>query len=225
VNIDPRAVNMQLQRAVPSVATSTVACLVACLACACGGAVATQPTAPPLPPATPIAAGDTASACGAAWLAAPAVDASLAPPPEGGAVIAHVTATGVQTYTCARGADGATSWTPSGPDADLSDCNGARAGRHFASQAGAAAPEWQATDGSYVVAQKAAATPAPGDPNAVPWLLLRVTDHGGAGAISRARYVQRVRTHGGVAPTTACDAGAVARVPYSADYYFVGAAQ
>lgn len=41
----------------------------------------------------------------------------------------------------------------------------------------------------------------------------------------RARFIHRVNTAGGVAPTTGCDAanvGATRRVNYTADYYFWG---
>ena len=40
-------------------------------------------------------------------------------------------------------------------------------------------------------------------------------------------YIQRVNTTGGLAPTSGCDAstvGTVAKVPYTADYYFYKAA-
>jgi hypothetical protein len=63
---------------------------------------------------------------------------------------------------------------------------------------------------------------------AVPWLLLDAvgTERGPAGGaiLAHTTFVQRLNTHGGVAPQTGCDAaanvGATALVPYSADYFF-----
>jgi hypothetical protein len=59
----------------------------------------------------------------------------------------------------------------------------------------------------------------------VPWLLLQVTADGGSGALGGTRFVQRTGTAGGAAPSSGCDAahaGAVMKVPYSADYWFLG---
>ncbi len=61
---------------------------------------------------------------------------------------------------------------------------------------------------------------------AVPWLLLRAKSNEGAGAFASVKYIQRVDTKGGVAPSAGCDAaqaGAEARVDYSANYAFYGA--
>jgi hypothetical protein len=63
----------------------------------------------------------------------------------------------------------------------------------------------------------------PRDPAAIPWLLLRATSHGGSGRMGDVTFVQRIRTSGGNAPPTGCDAqhaGSVARVPYRALYCF-----
>lgn len=59
----------------------------------------------------------------------------------------------------------------------------------------------------------------------IPWLLLRAKSNEGAGALARVRYIQRVDTVGGIAPSRGCDAshlGARARVDYSANYDFYG---
>jgi len=66
------------------------------------------------------------------------------------------------------------------------------------------------------------------DPNAIPWLLLRVVGAEDGpipnGALSRATYLQRINTQGGLAPEGGCsralDLGVKALVPYSADYVF-----
>jgi hypothetical protein len=164
--------------------------------------------------------------CPAAWLQPPVVDPAIAIPDGGAAAVAHALAKGTQNYTCKHSgdaADGGFAWTLAGPEAVLSDCTAAVMGQHFASDAGAAAPEWQTTGGDYVVGHKVAAY-AP-DKSAVPWLLL-ATDHaGGSGPIAGTKYVQRVSTTGGVAPSAQCDANTVGitqKVPYSADYYFFG---
>ena len=65
-------------------------------------------------------------------------------------------------------------------------------------------------------------------PGAIPWLLLEVvaSQRGPAGGdiLTRSTFIHRLNTGGGVAPTTGCgqstDVGAVALVPYTADYYF-----
>ena len=61
---------------------------------------------------------------------------------------------------------------------------------------------------------------------AIPWLLMRAKSNEGAGALAGVKYIQRVDTVGGVAPSSGCDAahaGAEARVEYSANYDFYGA--
>ncbi|MBV9949721.1 MAG: DUF3455 domain-containing protein [Myxococcales bacterium] len=177
---------------------------------------------------TAAALGAPGDACPSEWLRAPAVAASIAVPDGGGAPAIHVAASGTQNYACARAAgDGGAgfAWIPVGPEATLSDCRGAVVGSHFGSDAGASAPEWQLRDGSYVVGRKLAASTPPEAAGAVPWLLLGADGRGGSGPLANARFVQRVATRGGVAPSGGCDAGtlgAVQKVPYQADYYFYG---
>jgi hypothetical protein len=142
----------------------------------------------------------------------PLPDPALAVPP-GNALALQLEAVGVQVYTCAATPSGA-AWTFTAPEADLTRA-GAAAGKH------AAGPTWRALDGSEVVGAKvAAATP---DPGAVPWLLLRAASHAGPGSMAPVTFIQRVATHGGLAPTGGCGAatvGAIARVPYTATYCF-----
>jgi uncharacterized protein DUF3455 len=123
-------------------------------------------------------------------------------------------AEGVQVYACA--ANGASfAWTLERPEARLSEAGGRAAGTHYAG------PTWESTDGSKVVGAKVeAATP---DAAAIPWLLLRAASHAGSGRMEAVTFVQRVRTAGGNAPATGCDAGhagATVRVPYRALYCF-----
>jgi Protein of unknown function (DUF3455) len=63
--------------------------------------------------------------------------------------------------------------------------------------------------------------------DAIPWLLLSAasTTVGEDGdRLAKTTYIQRLETSGGVAPApascTATHAGAIAEIPYSADYYF-----
>jgi hypothetical protein len=176
---------------------------------------------------------DASPGCPASWYTGPTV-AALALP-DGGAVILHAMANGTQDYTCTgtvidAGADGGDAgesfaWTFVAPEAELSDCNATLIGHHFASEAGAAAPEWQTLDGTYVVGHKVAAYTPDGGSGSVPWLLLGATSASGSGTLGRTTYVQRVNTAGGTAPSTGCDQGALGttqKVPYAADYYFFG---
>jgi hypothetical protein len=178
----------------------------------------------PAGPAASVSAATTAtgaSECPAPWLAPPAVDAPIALPADGGHVVFHATASGTQNYACkaaAGDAGGAPAWSLMGPDAALTDCKGAPAGRHFATESGA--PEWQLSADTYVIAHKLGAAAQSGT---VPWLLLKADSHGPAAPLGQVGYVHRVRTTGGVAPAAGCDAahlGAATKVPYTADYYF-----
>jgi Protein of unknown function (DUF3455) len=166
---------------------------------------------------------DVADPCPASWLEAPAVDPSIAVPATFARVVFHAAASGSQNYVCARSAadaGGALGWSFIGPEASLSDCKAAPFGRHFASDGG---PQWQTLDGAFVAAHKVASSSPQSD--AVPWLLLLADSRSQTGPLAATRYVQRVRTSGGVAPGATCDAGnlgAVEKVPYTADYYFYG---
>jgi len=130
-----------------------------------------------------------------------------------------VSAKGVQIYECRARKDqvGGYEWAFVAPEADLFDARGNRIGRHYAG------PTWETADGSRVVGEVMQRSPVQG---AIPWLLLRAKSNEGAGVFASAKYIQRVDTIGGVAPSAGCDAthaGAEARVDYSANYDFYGA--
>jgi hypothetical protein len=161
------------------------------------------------------------SPCPSSWATAPAVDPSIAVPADGGGLLLHASGVGTQSYACTASADGGAGWTLLGPVAQLYDCHGALIGHHFASDAGAGSPEWQTGDGAYVIGHKVAALLADGGTGSVPPLLLKAVGSGGSGALSRAAYVQRLATDGGVARGP-CVAGETLQVPYGADYYFYG---
>jgi hypothetical protein len=99
----------------------------------------------------------------------------------------------------------------------LFDESGAKIGRHYAG------PTWESADGSRVVGEVMQRSPVQG---AVPWLLLRAKSNEGTGAFASVKYIQRVDTAGGIAPSAGCDAahaGAEASAYYSANYHFYGA--
>jgi Protein of unknown function (DUF3455) len=131
-------------------------------------------------------------------------------PPAGQTLAMTIAARGVQVYEC-RGE----AWAFVGPEAELLDARGRRIGHH------GNGPHWTADDGSRIVGRVAASTDAP-EAGAIPWLLLATDTVGTAqGAFSKVASVQRVQTAGGLAPSTPCtrgNAGATARIPYSADY-------
>lgn len=177
--------------------------------------------------------GDAAPGCPASWTIAPVVDSTIAIPDGGGSVLLHAFGTGTQDYSCVAsaagdaGADAGSTyaWTLTGPEADLKDCMMAKIGSHFASDAGASAPEWMTlADGTHVIAKRNSAfTPDGG--TSIPWLLLEATSHMGTGTLSKTLFIQRVNTTGGKAPGTGCDSttvGATTKVAYTADYYFFG---
>ncbi len=176
----------------------------------------------------PASANDPATQCPASWSAPPAVDPSIAIP-DGESVVFHAAATGTQNYRCLGavadgGADATFTWTLEFPAAELADCTGAKVGEHSAPN-GASAPQWSNADGSVVVGHKTASFAH--DASAIPWLLLSAVSHTGDGVMSRVDFVQRVNTVGGL-PTEPCDvahAGTDLAVPYTADYYFFGAAR
>jgi len=129
-----------------------------------------------------------------------------------------VPAKGVQIYECRAKRDqaGAYEWAFVAPEADLFDGRGDRIGRHYAG------PHWESADGSKVLGTVKERADAP-VADAIPWLLLAAKSAGPAGAFSRVTSIQRVNTAGGAAPKAGCSqaaAGALARIAYTADYYF-----
>jgi hypothetical protein len=134
--------------------------------------------------------------------------------PVGNKVFLVGHAVGVQVYSC-----NGVVWGFVAPRAKLYDDHGKLIITHFAG------PTWRATDGSRVVGQLAA-DPVTVDATAIPWLLLSARTFAGPDGdrLVPTTYVQRIATTGGLAPPartcTAATAGAVAEVPYTADYYF-----
>ncbi|MBA3713055.1 MAG: DUF3455 domain-containing protein [Pyrinomonadaceae bacterium] len=130
--------------------------------------------------------------------------------PLGNRVASHVYAVGVQLYRW-----NGTSWVFVEPVATLfADANyHKKVGIHYAG------PTWESNSGSKVVATRLASCSP--DPTAIPWLLLQTVSTDGPGMFNSVTYIQRVNTKGGLAPTApGVSIGAVAEVPYAAEYYF-----
>ena len=138
---------------------------------------------------------------------APEVPVEIAVP-VGNKVHFHGFGVGVQIYTW-----NGTSWGAAVPEALLFHANGVVT-IHFAG------PTWQSNSGSTVVGAlppKAVTV----DPNAIPWLRLDAKNPVGPGIFANTTFIQRVNTTGGKAPSTdGAFVGQVARVPYTADYFF-----
>jgi uncharacterized protein DUF3455 len=131
----------------------------------------------------------------------------------GNKVAFHVFGVGVQIYRW----DG-TSWKFVAPEAVLyADAgNNGVVGIHFGGPTG---PNWQSNSGSKVVGTVIdLCTP---DPTAIPWVKLGAASTEGPGIFQDVTFIQRLFTVGGIAPTAPGDfVGQVARVPYTADYFF-----
>ena len=133
-------------------------------------------------------------------------------------LVAH--AVGVQIHECIPNGSGYR-WRFIGPRANLYDDHGTLLATHFSG------PSWQARDGSKVTATLDGNGSVTVDPTAIPWLRLRVTS-ASAGLdgdrLAATKYIQRIRTTGGLAPAAAsCNGetlGEVAEVAYTADYAF-----
>ena len=141
-----------------------------------------------------------------ALLSPPApVPASLQPP-AGHEIAFRFEATGVQIYDCTGG-----TWVFRAPEATLFNEGGKPRGSHYAG------PTWESTGGRVTAVREGG---VPIDPTAIPWLLLRAVSWTGRGKMTDVTYIQRLNTTGGLAPSSGCDAGAEARVDYTATYVF-----
>jgi len=172
---------------------------------------------------------------------------SLTPPPvpdrlhvaDGNEVFLIGHAFGTQDYVCAASGSGV-AFVLTTPEAVLFDNPARRVVNHFFSpnpvEGGTIRATWQSTRDSSVFWGKAAADnvatfqtdPDFVAPDAIAWVLLSragVLDGvGGGNTLSKATFVQRVNTVGGLAPSIGCNSPAdilhTAFVPYEADYVF-----
>jgi FtsP/CotA-like multicopper oxidase with cupredoxin domain len=128
--------------------------------------------------------------------------------PEGSTLVLHAFGIGVQIYHW-----NGTSWGAATPAATLyADAGGnGQVATHFAG------PTWQSNGGSTVVGTVLnRCTP---DAASIAWLSLSAVPTGN-GVFAKAKFIQRLNTVGGNAPSTPGVAGQEARVPYTADYLF-----
>jgi hypothetical protein len=141
--------------------------------------------------------------------------------PDGHQVAMQTVGVGKIAYECRAKKDGAGhEWVFVGPDAALSDRSGMQVGTYAGPPA-----TWANLDGSKVTATQVAVAPA-GAGN-IPYQLVKANPATGSGAMQGVSYIQRVATHGGVAPAAPCgmeSVGARQWVPYQADYIFWKAA-
>jgi hypothetical protein len=155
-------------------------------------------------------------ACGAAALAAQAGVDNRAPEvptqivvPAGNKVHFHGFGVGFQIYTW-----NGTSWGTAVPEATLFNGEGGVVAIHFAG------PSWESNSGSKVVGALPPVAVTV-DTNSIPWLRLQALTTEGPGIFAETTYIQRVNTTGGKAPSApGAFVGQVARVPYTADYFF-----
>lgn len=128
---------------------------------------------------------------------------------DGNKVYFHGLGRGVQVYTW-----NGSSWGAPVPEATLFDDEGNVVAIHFSG------PTWESNSGSKVVGAVVPPTVTV-DTNAIPWLLLEAVRTEGPGVFGRTTFIHRVNTSGGKAPSAdGTVVGQIARVPYTADYFF-----
>ena len=130
--------------------------------------------------------------------------------PAGNILTSRLYAVGVQRYRWNGSA-----WVFVEPVATLyADANyHEKTGTHYAG------PTWDFNTGGKVVAARLEGCSPTS--TAIPWLLLEITTTSGPGILTSMTYIQRVNTVGGLAPTApGTSIGALADVPYTAEYYF-----
>ena len=154
-----------------------------------------------------------ALAPGSMGFAAPAETGALIPPD--GHFIFFAIGTGSQIYEAQRTEDGTLGWKLKQPEAVLQDAASQVLGRH------GAGPTWELNDGSSIHGDGKPIQVLT-QPNAIPWLLLRVNaDLNHPGRLSKVRYVVRLASSGGVAPSLAPEKeGALTKSAYQAVYLF-----
>lgn len=134
-------------------------------------------------------------------------------PPQAERVMT-LAASGVQNYSCEFDAQHRLGWVFKSPLATLYDASGHAAVRH------GAGPSWETEDGSRIVGHVLAQQPSETRAS-IPQLLLETHSTSGSGTLSAVRYVQRLHTVGGLAPTAPCSTEhETGSSPYLADYVF-----
>jgi len=130
----------------------------------------------------------------------------------------HGFGVGFQVYTW-----NGTSWGGAVPDATLYDEDGNVVALHFgvfAADGRFVGPAWQSNSGSKVVGKLPPAAIIV-NTDAIPWLRLAPLSAEGPGIFADTTFIQRVNTIGGKSPLSdGTFVGQVARIPYTADYFF-----
>ncbi len=128
-----------------------------------------------------------------------------------------LSASGVHVYECkaTAGDPNVFAWYFTAPDATLFE--GSRTAATHKS-----ANLWESSNDRSSVSGVVRSTQSAGTAN-LPWTLYRAQPLSATGVFAGVTSIQRVNTAGGVAPASGCSAssaGAEARVPCTADYYF-----
>jgi hypothetical protein len=141
--------------------------------------------------------------------------------PSSATLVVQLFAKGTQNYRCQATSASAAEWKLVAPEAEL--FRAAEPGAELAGTHGAG-PSWTLKDGSGAKGDGANAKKAPSpEGGAVAWLLIPAQSNGQAGELQGVTLVQRIGTHGGIAPAGGCDSssvGAETKVPYTATYVF-----
>ena len=134
-------------------------------------------------------------------------------PPAGNTLNSVFKAKGVQIYGCTDA-----KWTLIEPAATLTGItlNPAKVASalHFRG------PSWQSPDDGSLVEGTGPVSAPSTTPNSIPQLLITAKTTRGPGVFGDVTFIQRLATVGGVAPATACTAGATTSVSYTAVYRF-----
>lgn len=129
-------------------------------------------------------------------------------------MVATTTAAGVQIYSCEYDSSHRLQWKFMQPRATLYDDRGAALIEH------GKGPSWKAGDGSRIEGEPVSQAPS-ATPESIPQLLLRAKGVTGNGMLADVRYVERLDTVGGVAPSAACTTEhQIGSSPYLARYVF-----
>ena len=124
----------------------------------------------------------------------------------------HLIAVGKQIYKCDNGAWSKTST----PDVTLYDMDSHLKIRH------GAGPSWTTVDGNSSVKANGGTAihfAAP-DGLSIDWLRLDVVPSSGSGELQNVKFIQRLYTGAGKAPSTGCSGQQTFDSPYTAHYYF-----
>ena len=145
---------------------------------------------------------------------------ALVAPAPGASLLLELSGEGLQIYTCEE-KNHHLEWVFKAPEAKLYDTPGHAVGTH------SAGPTWRADNGVAVVGEVITTANAP-EATAIPWLLLRVKSHEGAGILATAAYIRRIDTKGEwrrARAATRATCRSRRAWPCSATYQFFGAQQ